>query len=261
MLTKIKAVYHTPLPQTKKYRYNRVMKNLTLKTILSFLILFPLYAGPAVFKGKAIEAKSGQPIYLEDHKVEYNGPLVKKVITIYLSPDGKEIARLTSIFADNSQLPNTEFIDKRTGYKEITTLKGDEYHIKTISPKGKEKEGSLSVKNNLVCGQGYHNYIISNMDSFKLNETRELRFIIPSMRDYFTFDLTYLGPLNKEKPDEVSFRLDITNWIIKMFADKIQVTYSKKDKVLLRYEGLTNLKNDKGDQYDAILTYTFPEGR
>ena len=234
---------------------------LLITTLCFFFYSSFLWAGPEVFKGVAIEAESKSTIYKEDHQVEYNGNLVKKVVTTYTAPDGKEIARLTSIFNGNPQLPNTEFIDKRTGIKEITTLKGDEYHITTISSKGKKKEGSLDVKNNLVCGQGYHNFIIANMDSFKVGETRELRFIIPSMRDYFTFDLTYLGPLNKEKPDEVTFRLDITNWILKMFADKIQVTYSKKDKVLLRYEGLTNLKNDKGDQYDAILTYTFPKGR
>lgn len=237
------------------------MEKIILALTSLIFISQTIWAGPPVFQGKAIEAESQKAIYNEDHQVEYNGPLVKKVVTTYLSPDGKEIAKLTSLFNGNSQLPDTEFVDKRTGYKEITTLKGDEYHIKTIDPKGKEKTGSIDVKSNLVCGQGYHNFIISNMDSFKVGETRELRFIIPSMRDYFTFDLTYLGPLNKSKPDEVSFRLDITNWILKMFADKIQVTYSKKDKVLLRYEGLTNLKNNKGDQYDAILTYTFPKGR
>lgn len=236
------------------------MKKLFVTTSL-IVLSFSSFGGPPVFKGKAIESKSQKLIYNEDHTVEYNGKLVKKVITRYFSPEGKEIAKLTSVFKDNSQLPDTEFIDNRTGYKEITKLNGEEYNIKTISPKGKEKSGNIFVKDNLVCGQGYHNFIISKMDSFKVGETRELRFIIPSMRDYFTFDLTFLGPLNKEKPDEVSFRLDITNWILKMFADKIQVTYSKKDKVLLRYEGLTNLKNDKGDQYDAILTYTFPKGR
>lgn len=234
----------------------------SLRVSLSLLLLIPYaFAGPEVFKGVALEAKSKKPIYHEDHKVEYIGKLVNKVITTYTTPEGKQIAKLTSTFKENPQLPDTEFIDNRTGYKEITRLKGDEYHIETISPKGKKKNGSLSVKDNLVCGQGYHNFIISNMDTFKVGEKRELRFIIPSMRDYFTFDLTYLGPLNKEKPDEVTFRLDITNWILKMFADKIQVTYSKKDKILLRYEGLTNLKNDEGDQYDAILTYTFPQGR
>lgn len=229
---------------------------------MTLIILSPLaFSGPSVFKGSAIESESKKPIYDESHQVEYDGQLVKKVITTYTNSSGKEIAKLTSIFNSNSQLPDTEFIDLRTGNKELTSLKGNDYKITTISSAGKKKEGTLSVKDNLVCGQGYHNYIIKNLDSFKLNEKRELKFIIPSMRDYFTFDLTYLGALNKDNQDEVTFRLDITNWILKMFADKIQVTYSKKDKVLLRYEGLTNLQNDKGDNYDAILTYSFPQGR
>lgn len=248
------------MPRSILALYTRGMNKLILIILIATTPL-TWAKGPAVFIGKALESKSKTNIYNESHQVEYNGFLVKKVITTYTDPSGKKIAKLTSSFNDNSQLPDTEFIDLRTGSKEITSLKNNEYLITTISPSGKEKQGSLSVKDNLVCGQGYHNFIIKSMDGFKVGEKRELKFIIPSMRDYFTFDLTYLGPLDKSNLDEVTFRLDITNWILKMFADKIQVTYSKKDKVLLRYEGLTNLKNDKGDQYDAILTYTFPEGR
>ncbi|MCR9206053.1 MAG: hypothetical protein NXH75_15830, partial [Halobacteriovoraceae bacterium] len=200
-------------------------------------------------------------VYNEKHIVEYKGNLVNKVITTYTDASGKEIAKLTSTFKENSQLPDTEFVDMRNGYKETTTLKGKKYEIQTTDTKGNTKTGKIKLDDNLVCGQGYHNYIIQKLDSFKVGEKRELKFIIPSMRDYFTFDLTYLGALNKEKPDEVSFRLDITNWILSMFADKIQVTYSKKDKVLLYYDGLTNLKNAEDDQYDAKITFSFPEGR
>lgn len=234
------------------------MKKLT--PILSlFLISSSLFAGPNSFLGKAISNKDQKVIYNEKHQVEYSGPLVNKVVTTYTDSTGKEIAKLTSIFKGNNQLPDTEFIDQRNGYKEFTTLKDKVYEIKTTDIKGKTKTGKVDIDENLVCGQGYHNFIIKNLDSFKVGEKRELKFIIPSMRDYFTFDLTYLGPLDKSKPDEVSFRLDITNWILSMFADKIQVTYSKKNKTLLKYNGLTNLKDDKGDQYDATITYEFPQ--
>lgn len=236
------------------------MKNLNI-ILICFLFPLSLYAGPKMFLGKAVDNKTQKLVYNERHEVEYLGELVNKVVTTYTDASGKEIAKLTSTFKGNAQLPDTEFVDKRNGYKEITTLKGKKYEIQTTDTKGNTKTGKIKLDDNLVCGQGYHNYIIQNMDSFKVGEKRELKFIIPSMRDYFTFDLTYLGPLDKSKPDDVSFRLDITNWILSMFADKIQVTYSKKDKVLLRYEGLTNLKNDKDDQYDATITFSFPEGR
>lgn len=233
-----------------------------MKTIiLSSLISLSCFAGPTHFLGKAMSSKDKSHLYNEDHRVEYSGDLVQKVVTTYSDPTGKEIAKLVSTFKGNHQLPDTEFYDKRNGIKEETKLVGSKYVIITTDTKGKTKKGTLDVDSNLVCGQGYHNYIISNLDSFKVGEKRELKFIIPSMRDYFTFDLTYLGPIEKDRPDEVSFRLDITNWILSMFADKIQVTYSKKNKTLLRYEGLTNLKNQKGDQFDAILTYTFPESK
>ncbi len=235
------------------------MKNLI--TLLAFFITFAPIAGPPTFTGKAIDNETGKVAYIEKHSVEYEGERVKKVTTIYTDPSGNEIGRLISEFKENFHLPNSQFIDKRTGYKEITELQeiGGEkrFHIKTISKRGKEKKRNLEIDDNLVCGQGYHNYIIENLDKFKVGEKRELKFILPSMRDYFTFDLTYLGALDKNNPDEVSLRLDITNFILRMFADKIQVTYSLKEKKLIKYVGLTNITNDDDDQYDATLTYKF----
>lgn len=235
--------------------------NLLLNTLCLSLLSLSLFAGPTSFTGKAVDNKTGKVIYLEKHKVEYRDELVQKVTTVYTDPNGKEFARLNSEFKANFHLPNSEFIDKRNGYKEVTELEtiGKEvrFQVKTISKTGKEKKRNLEIDDNLVCGQGYHNYIIKNLQNFKVGETRELKFIIPSMRDYFTFDLTYLGPLDSSKPDEVSLRLDITNFILRMFADKILVTYSLKDKKLLKYVGLTNITNEEDEQYDATITYTF----
>jgi hypothetical protein len=231
------------------------------KAILSLSILllsFPLLGGPASFTGKATNPKDKKHLYSEVHSVEYKGELVQKVLTKYKDPSGKVVAELLSTFKENHRLPDTIFTDKRNGYKEETKLDGNKYIITTTAANSRSKVRKLSVEDNLVCGQGYHNYIIKNINAFKLNETRTIKFVLPSMRDYFSFDLTYLGPLSKEKPDEVSFRLDITNFILKMFADKIQVTYSKKEKTLIRYQGLTNLKNAEGDQYDALINYSYP---
>jgi hypothetical protein len=234
------------------------MKNYSKATLLLLFSLSSI-AGPASFIGKAIHPETKKHLYSEEHTVEYKGEFVQKVVTKYKDPSGKEIAELTSTFKDNHRLPETTFNDKRNGYKEETKLAGDNYIITTTPAKGKSKSKKISVEDNLVCGQGYHNYIIKNLDSFKVGETKTIKFVLPSMRDYFSFDLTYLGPLEKGKPDEVTLRLDITNFILSMFADKIQVTYSKKEKTLLRYQGLTNLKNADGDQYDALLNYTYPE--
>ena len=231
-------------------------------SITAFLLLLnTTWSGPASFVGKAVDPKTKKLLYSEEHSVEYSGQFVQKVKTTYKNPAGKEIAVLTSTFKGNNRLPDTLFTDKRNGYSEETKLEGNKYIISTKMSGGRTKTKKLSVKDNLVCGQGYHNYIIKNMDSFKKGEARTIKFVLPSMRDYFSFDLTFLGSLDSSKSDEVTFRLDITNFILKMFADKIQVTYSKKNKTLLRYQGLTNLKSAEGDQYDALLNYNYPSSK
>lgn len=235
------------------------------KSYLLFLYfathLIPLNAKflPPFIHGNVTHNKTKKVLYNEEHQVSYKNGLIEKIVTVYKNPSGKKIGKLTSIFHKNAQLPDTEFIDKRTGIKERTTLKKGIYGIETTNEKGQVRRGNIDVVDNLVCGQGYHNYIVKNFDNFKVGEQRKVKFVIPSIRDYFTFTLTYLGALNPKKSDEVSFRLDITNWILSMFADSFQVTYSKKNKTLIKYVGLTNLKNSKNNHYDATINYTYPE--
>lgn len=200
------------------------------------------------------KTEDGEFAYAEKHTVTYEKGLVKSVQTQYLDKNDKVFATLTSRFSDNPYLPDSDFLDKRNNYFEETRLKGDQYIVKTgyKNKSSSTKSKSLDVKKNMVSGQGFHNFVVTNYNSLK-KET-EINFVVPSMRTDFSFDVS---EVDIKKEDQSKFRLKISSWLLSLIASEIVVTYDDKDKKLLVYNGLTNLKDEDGDQYNALIKYNY----
>lgn len=215
------------------------------------------------FTGTA-KNEMGEVVYYEAHRVEHNdrGQVVN-ILTRYLQPnEGKEVfARLESTFNKSNFLPESLFEDFRNSHIEKTLLDIENNNLTIIHSNKTNKKTSkevLELSNKMVMGQGYHNYIVKNLDSFKVNEKRVLDFVVPAKKDYYQFNLTYLGKKNS-KTKLVTFRLDITNWILRLFARKIEVDYNPKTKRLMAYRGLTNIESEEGDAQSLRITYKYPE--
>ena len=179
----------------------------------------------------------------------YDGDDLKKVETQYFKPDGEKFASLTSVFKSSPLLPDSIFKDLRNNKTEETKIENKKFVVTTNNGKDVIKSGELDIEKNLLCGQGYHNFIRANLNNFKKDEIREIKFVLPSRRDYFSFDLSLI----KEEGNIKTFKLAITNWVLKMFADSIEVDYDKQGN-LLAYRGLSNIQDEKGDNMDVVIT-------
>ncbi|MBH47770.1 MAG: hypothetical protein CME71_06330 [Halobacteriovorax sp.] len=221
---------------------------------LLIFISAPVWASVEYISGEA-KSRTGELKYKEQHTMTFDGQDLKRVETKYFNTQGEEFASLLSIFESSSLLPTSVFSDKRTGKIEKTEVVGDKYKVTTIDAKGQAKSDELKIDSNMLCGQGYHNYIRANLNSFKEKEIREIKFIIPSRRDYFSFDLSLL----KQDKETKTFKLAITNWLLKMFADSIEVDYDHKGN-LLAYRGLSNIQDSEGNNMDVVITLNKVEG-
>ena len=205
---------------------------------------------------------AGEIVYYEDHQVEHNdqGQIIR-IQTRYLRPNKKKeiFARLESKFLTSGFVPVSSFEDLRNGHQENTSLEdGELFIIHSNSSTEKKSKKALELTSNMVMGQGYHNYIVSNLDDFEVDEKRVLDFVVPAKQTYYKFNLTYLGE-KKENPDLVTLRLDITNWFLSLFASKIEVDYDPKSKRLMAYRGLTNIEDDDGDNQSLNITFQYIE--
>ncbi len=225
-----------------------------MKTLLQALLLitysFSLFARTEFIQGEA-KSRDGELKYKEQHIMTYEGDDLKKVETQYFKPSGENFASLTSEFNSSPLLPDSLFKDLRNNKSELTKVEAKQYVVTTNNGKDVIKTGKLDIESNLLCGQGYHNFIRANLNNFKKDEIREIKFVLPSRRDYFSFDLSLI----KEEGNIKTFKLAITNWVLKMFADSIEVDYDTKGN-LLAYRGLSNIQDENGDNMDVLITLT-----
>lgn len=238
------------------------MKNIKIFIFVTLLVSsFNLSARTEQFRGVA-RTSEGEIAYIEQHEIKYNDQgFVDTVVTRYMRPtgEGEIFARLESYFSEATKfVPKSIFTDFRFNHQEETIVSEDKKTLEIIHTdldSKKTKSKKIEVTPQMVLGQGYHNYILNDFDVFKKGEKRVLDFVVPARLDYYRFDLTYVGLLKKE--ERRVFRLDITNWVLKLFADKILVTYDDKSKRLMSYEGLTNIPDDNGKNQSLLITFEY----
>ena len=71
--------------------------------------------------------QAGTIVYREKHEVEYQNGRVRKALTRYFAPDGREIATLESEFPGNTSLPKYRFQSVVASYEEgVECCSGEE---------------------------------------------------------------------------------------------------------------------------------------
>jgi hypothetical protein len=229
------------------------------------LIFFSVYAEASsteIFHGRA-QNDAGELVYLERHQIHLNEKgLVTHIQTTYTSPDQKEpFAQLDSWFDENLTVPRSKFVDQRTQLKEEVSFENNGQTLviaRTEGANGRTRTQRLRVTDAMVHGQGYHNLIVRDFEQFTSNPKRMLDFVVPSRQTSYRFDLSFLG-LDESQAPWVAFRLDISNWFLRMFADKIVVHYDPQTRRLMRYEGLTNIQSDRGENQSLTIQMIYSE--
>jgi polysaccharide pyruvyl transferase WcaK-like protein len=231
------------------------MKKL-LFTLLLFLFTFSAYAEALTtvhMRGEAYN-KSNKLVYIESHvyKKKDSGEITE-IQTKYNAPDGKLIAEIESTFSKDPYIPDTIFIDHRFNEKQELTYDTvtKTVNMKLTDKSGKVKTNSIARTENMVSGQGFHNYILKHYDDKK----SDIKFIVLPKLDYYSFYFEKkLTPVEGQR----EFVLKISNWVLRAVVKEIVVTYRDNDRALLNFEGLTNLDSDSHDSQVLNIKISYP---
>jgi hypothetical protein len=64
---------------------------------------------------------------------------------------------------------------------------------------------------------------------------------------------------NACEDDKLCLEIELDSWLLGNFVDPIQLTYERDSQRLLRFEGISNLKNDKGRSQTVEIQYRYLE--
>ncbi len=220
-------------------------------------LLLAAFAGAAVaaedvYLGEARD-KSGALCYTEKHTISSSDGKTIGSLTEYKGPDGAVIATMRSDYSRSVAMPTYIFEDLRRNYREGLRLQGGEYVIFHQGGNAPEKTGRLENQSGVFSCQGWHYFLVNNLDLLEKDEI-VLNLILPSELRPFPFIVTRLG----SDDSRVSAELRLRHWLFRYFAPKLSLIYDKKNRRLMEFQGVSNILNTNGDTQEVRILYTYP---
>ncbi|MBP9706641.1 MAG: hypothetical protein KBD78_03295 [Oligoflexales bacterium] len=203
------------------------------------------------YRGEA-RSLEGDLVYHENHRVEFVGEQIKNTETFYFDKDRKKIASLVSDYSYSQKMPTYEFTDYINPRKEGLRRQGQDYEIYFSLGSQPEQTNRIKAAENVFASQGWHYYLVNNLS--RINETgMQLQLVLPSELDAFEFKLKKTA----EEKNIINFSLTVSSWFLRLFAPELKLSYDKKQKRLLEYEGVSNVLDRDGKRQKVKITYFY----
>jgi hypothetical protein len=233
-------------------------KSIKLDLVLFSLIVmmsswFGTEAYGETFVGKAVNEK-GILEYVEYHTVKYENGKVSGSQTIYYDANNTKIGELISEYSFGPRFGSYDFRDIRAQYQDGAEVSQDRIWLyRKQNPEDDIDETYLPKAADQIVGQGFHQFIADNLERVSQGEVFHIRLVLPSRLDQYEFRIRK----RKIKGDTLYIRLEIDNWILRLFAPHIDVEYDLRTRYLLRYEGISNLEDASGNHKNVTITYSY----
>ena len=205
--------------------------------------------------GIATDLDSGRPLYREQHlmRAAADGDLVERLV-VYRCTDGTPFARKRVDYRDAPAAPAFQFEDVRSGYREGLQRGPDGARVFVDRPDAEKQQAPLPG-GALVADAGFDQWVRREWPRLVAGESVPMEFLVPSRLTSYGFKVYEVDEASAEAGRRFRLRLGgLLGW----FAPHIDVVYSEADRRLLRFEGLSNLRDDAGED-PLKVRIVFPE--
>ena len=223
----------------------------------------PLVASPAplpaegvlTYSGEALDYGSRSFVYGERHFVRFSGGAPLERVVLYTCADARPFARKVVSYAPSVFAPDFAMQDAISGVHEGLATRGTARQVYFRRGPGRgEASATVEPLEGLVADAGFDEFVRARWDALLRGERVRFDFVLPSRLDVASFRLRRLRSETLAGAPAEVFRLSLSGmwaWI----APHIDVYYSSRDRILLRYEGISNVRNAQGDNYEARIDF------
>jgi len=206
------------------------------------------------YSGTATARHSAKFLYAEHHILRYRDGRLAERVVLYTCRDGSPFARKTVSYVD-AFAPDFLLEVASTGMREGVRTVGNERSVffrdDRVEP---EKASPLPSTPGLVADAGFDEFVRAHWRALMSGESQELHFLVPSRLEEIGFRAQHL---RSETVDGISaevFRLKLAGfwgWVL----PGIDVSYGADDHTLMRYDGLSDLRDASGDNFQTQISF------
>ena len=226
-----------------------------------FAVVPVLQATDLQFAGFARD-RAGKPLYVEAHYVRNAGVVGENRIVMYrCSPGGPAFARKELTYGKLREEPEFIFTDARSGYVEglRQTPQGPRV-FQQENARSPRREAPVPANVAIVADAGFDEFVRQHWDELEAGKTLRFPFLIPSRLDYLSFKVKKHSETKLEGATASVIRLNLSG-VLGWFLPYIEVSYRKSDRALMRYDGLSNIRDDAGRNHIAVIEFPARERR
>jgi hypothetical protein len=184
------------------------------------------------------------------------GGEVAERVVLYTCRDGSAFARKTVSYVDRTApdfLIENAIDGMREGIREATPGRTVFFRAHAADP---ENSGPVPRVAGLVADAGFDEFVHAHWRELMSGAPLEMRFLLPSRLTDYGFRVEHLRADTVHGVAAEVFRLRLSGfwgW----FLPGIDVTYDAASHVLIRYDGLSDLRDASGNNYKTEIE--FPE--
>lgn len=208
----------------------------------------------ARYVGSAYAPGSKRILYHEEHVLlQRDGTLAERIV-LYRCPNGTPFARKVSQY-DALLAPDVALENGDTGMQQGVRHAQGMHQVYFRASRGEpEKSAPLPNDPSLVIDAGFDEFIRANWRALLDGKTIPLHFLVQSRLEAMNFKVYHLHSERTEDAAVETFRLKldgVVGWVL----PSIDVSYSSDEHVLMRYTGLSDLRDSHGDNYRAEIVF------
>lgn len=225
----------------------------TLAALLVVAALQDAHAEVSERVGYAYDKQTGMFLYSETHReLVRNGRLITNTVA-YRDEEGRVFAEKHIDFRKSLVMPDFQLVNSENGHLE-GARGGDKQlsvHFRRLSDSRVQK-ASVEIPGDGIIDAGFDRFIEQNWTALANGEILEREFLIPSQLEFYTFEI---GKHDQHKAGELAFHLQIKSLFLQLFVPPVLVYYDAQTRSLLRYEGISNIRNDDGENFDVRIEF------
>ncbi|SDD75894.1 hypothetical protein [Aquimonas voraii] len=205
------------------------------------------------YAGEARAPDSGALIYVEEHLLrELAGQPVERLV-LYRCADGTPFARKQVEYGTPPFAPAFELVDARLDYREGLRREGGDWIV--FGGAGERAHQTpLEEIGSIVADAGFEPFVRQHWAQLQAGESVGIDFLVPSRARSYGFRLSKVEALEIDGEAASRMRLALSG-MFGLFAPPIDVIYRDADQWLLRFEGMTNIRESARENVVAHIAF------
>ena len=206
------------------------------------------------YTGTATAEHSDRFLYGENHVLRYRDGAVTDRVVLYTCRDGSAFARKTVSYV-NRLTPDFELEDASNGMREGVRTEGTVREVFFRGDRAQaEKSSPVPQRPDSVADTGFDAFVRANWQPLMAGKALGMNFLVPSRLEDMSFKVQHIGSGAVDGAPTEIFRLKLSG-VLGWALPGIDVYYTASDHVLVRYVGLSDLRDASNDNFKAQIAF------